>query len=230
MPRHVATGLTLLLAAAVLAAAPAHAVIMGSSSSLGSYTVRLVGASHCTGIGHRAPRRGHRRPLRARHARDGRRRRAPRHRRCAQRAARRRPARARVGRRRHPATGRPASGRRRTGADRRRPRRQLHHRRLRHHRRARHAAPSVRCTRQRWWRQAPARWSIRTVAVRSAPARVLAIPAGRCCAAAWLVGIITRAAHPSPRIACGDLTRWAAITVSGQARDVAVAPAKKTLR
>ncbi len=38
-----------------------------------------------------------------------------------------------------------------------------------------------------------------------------------------LVGIITRAAHPSPRIACGDLTRWAAITVSGQAREVAVA-------
>ena len=32
-----------------------------------------------------------------------------------------------------------------------------------------------------------------------------------------LVGIITRAAHPSPRIACGDLTRWAAISVSGEA-------------
>jgi len=30
-----------------------------------------------------------------------------------------------------------------------------------------------------------------------------------------LVGVVTRAAHPSPRIACGDLTRWAAITVSG---------------
>ena len=41
MKRHVATGLTLLGAAAVLAAAPAQAVIMGSSSSLGSYTVRL---------------------------------------------------------------------------------------------------------------------------------------------------------------------------------------------
>ena len=38
-----------------------------------------------------------------------------------------------------------------------------------------------------------------------------------------LVGIITRAAHPSPRIACGDLTRWAAITVSGEARAIAVA-------
>jgi len=30
-----------------------------------------------------------------------------------------------------------------------------------------------------------------------------------------LVGIITRAAHPSPRIACGDYTRWAPIRVSG---------------
>ena len=27
-----------------------------------------------------------------------------------------------------------------------------------------------------------------------------------------LVGVITRAAHPSPRIACGNLTRWAPIT------------------
>jgi Trypsin len=38
-----------------------------------------------------------------------------------------------------------------------------------------------------------------------------------------LVGIITRAAHPSPRIACGDLTRWAAITANGTAKVVAVA-------
>jgi Trypsin len=30
-----------------------------------------------------------------------------------------------------------------------------------------------------------------------------------------LVGVITRAAHPSPRRACGDLTRWAPISVSG---------------
>ncbi|HZQ11454.1 MAG TPA: S1 family peptidase [Pseudolabrys sp.] len=30
-----------------------------------------------------------------------------------------------------------------------------------------------------------------------------------------LVGIITRAAHPSPRIACGDYTRWAPIRVTG---------------
>jgi hypothetical protein len=28
----------------------------------------------------------------------------------------------------------------------------------------------------------------------------------------YLVGVITRAAHPSPRIACGNLTRWAPIT------------------
>lgn len=38
-----------------------------------------------------------------------------------------------------------------------------------------------------------------------------------------LVGVITRAAHPSPRIACGDLTRWAAISVSGTATEVVVA-------
>ncbi len=30
-----------------------------------------------------------------------------------------------------------------------------------------------------------------------------------------LVGIVTRAAHPHPRIACGHLTRWAPVTVSG---------------
>jgi hypothetical protein len=38
-----------------------------------------------------------------------------------------------------------------------------------------------------------------------------------------LVGVITRAAHPSPRIACGHLTRWAAVTVSGSAGEVATA-------
>jgi hypothetical protein len=36
-----------------------------------------------------------------------------------------------------------------------------------------------------------------------------------------LVGIVTRAAHPSPRIACGHLTRWAPVTVSGEAQSVA---------
>jgi len=49
-----------------------------------------------------------------------------------------------------------------------------------------------------------------------------------------LVGIITRAAHPSPRIACGDLTRWAAISVSGQthavAADEAAAPVAPRIR
>jgi hypothetical protein len=34
-----------------------------------------------------------------------------------------------------------------------------------------------------------------------------------------LVGIITRAAHPSPRIAGGHLTRWAPVTVSGSAAE-----------
>ncbi|MDP2298705.1 MAG: trypsin-like serine protease [Pseudolabrys sp.] len=38
-----------------------------------------------------------------------------------------------------------------------------------------------------------------------------------------LVGIITRAAHPSPRIACGHLTRWAPVTVSGDAAPIIVA-------
>jgi hypothetical protein len=36
-----------------------------------------------------------------------------------------------------------------------------------------------------------------------------------------LVGIITRAAHPSPRIACGHLTRWAPVTVTGTASEIA---------
>lgn len=38
-----------------------------------------------------------------------------------------------------------------------------------------------------------------------------------------LVGVITRAAHPSPRIACGHLTRWAPVRVA--AADVADATA-----
>ncbi len=40
---------------------------------------------------------------------------------------------------------------------------------------------------------------------------------------AVLVGVISRAAHPSPRIACGHTTRWAPITVSGTATTFAVA-------
>jgi hypothetical protein len=35
-----------------------------------------------------------------------------------------------------------------------------------------------------------------------------------------LVGVITRANYPGKRIACGYYTRWAPITVSGQARAV----------
>jgi hypothetical protein len=44
-----------------------------------------------------------------------------------------------------------------------------------------------------------------------------------------LVGIITRAAHPSPLIACGDLTRWTPITASGEAGAVAAADGSETV-
>lgn len=40
-----------------------------------------------------------------------------------------------------------------------------------------------------------------------------------------LVGIITRAAHPSPRIACGHLTRWVPIVASGTASETVIAEA-----
>ncbi len=39
-----------------------------------------------------------------------------------------------------------------------------------------------------------------------------------------LVGVISRAAHPSPRIACGHITRYAPIMVSGQVETAALAP------
>lgn len=50
-----------------------------------------------------------------------------------------------------------------------------------------------------------------------------------------LIGVITRASHPSPRIACGYLTRWAPISVSGDAAiakadDVPIPTAKPTQR
>jgi hypothetical protein len=35
-----------------------------------------------------------------------------------------------------------------------------------------------------------------------------------------LVGVITRAAHPSPHRACGDLTRWVPISVSGNVEEL----------
>jgi hypothetical protein len=35
-----------------------------------------------------------------------------------------------------------------------------------------------------------------------------------------LIGVITRAAHPHPRIACGHLTRWAPIVVAGRAAEI----------
>src|ERR1700690_4027763 len=50
MPRYVATKLTLIFTALMLATAPAGAVVKGSSSSLGSVTVRLVGNGNCTGV------------------------------------------------------------------------------------------------------------------------------------------------------------------------------------
>src|SRR3989304_3210960 len=50
MRRWGATALTLIVTAIMLAAAPpAGAVVKGTSSSLGAYTVRLVGNGYCTG-------------------------------------------------------------------------------------------------------------------------------------------------------------------------------------
>ena len=50
MPRRFAPGLALIFALSTLAAAPASAVVQGSSSSLGQYTVRLVGNGNCSGV------------------------------------------------------------------------------------------------------------------------------------------------------------------------------------
>jgi hypothetical protein len=49
MPRHIATALAFLFTA-TLFATPSGAVVQGTSSSLGSYTGRLVGAYYCTGV------------------------------------------------------------------------------------------------------------------------------------------------------------------------------------
>jgi hypothetical protein len=43
-----------------------------------------------------------------------------------------------------------------------------------------------------------------------------------------LIGIITRAAHPHPRIACGHLTRWAPVVASEAAVTTAAAPSAET--
>jgi hypothetical protein len=43
-----------------------------------------------------------------------------------------------------------------------------------------------------------------------------------------LIGIITRAAHPHPRIACGHLTRWAPVVASESAVTTAAAPSAET--
>jgi Trypsin len=45
-----------------------------------------------------------------------------------------------------------------------------------------------------------------------------------------LVGVVSRASHPSPRIACGDLTRWAPISITTEAEIAAMneePPSKK---
>jgi hypothetical protein len=44
-----------------------------------------------------------------------------------------------------------------------------------------------------------------------------------------LVGVITRAAHPSPHRACGDLTRWAPISVSGNVEELGAGTEKSPL-
>ncbi|MBM3529059.1 MAG: S1 family peptidase [Alphaproteobacteria bacterium] len=41
-----------------------------------------------------------------------------------------------------------------------------------------------------------------------------------------LIGVISRAAHPHPRIACGHLTRWAPVIVAGAAETTGVAVAE----
>ena len=48
MPHRGASGLILLFA--VLPAAPANAVVLGAASSLGGYTVRLIGNGYCSGV------------------------------------------------------------------------------------------------------------------------------------------------------------------------------------
>ena len=48
MPHRGASGLILLFA--VLTAAPANAVVLGAASSLGGYTVRLIGNGYCSGV------------------------------------------------------------------------------------------------------------------------------------------------------------------------------------
>ena len=98
MPHRGASGLILLFA--VLTAAPANVVVLGAASSLGGYTVRLIGQRLLQRRRHRTPDRGHRRALRPWYARRRRRWLAARHRRLAQRAARRRAARVYIRRRR----------------------------------------------------------------------------------------------------------------------------------
>jgi len=223
VPRHFAPGLTLILTAAVLSAAtPAHAVIKGTSSALGSYTVRLVGSGYCTGvvIARRAV-------VTAAHCARGMR------------------VQADSGSVRVVGVSRSAlldDGRRVSvsgdaailklssdlGAG---------------------AAPVGDGSGDTFTiagygtvdeRQSGAFGSLHEASLVAASARALVDPnrtgsigasacfgdsGGPVMRGGMLVGIITRAAHPSPRIACGHLTRWAPITASGTAQAVASAVA-----
>jgi hypothetical protein len=219
MPRQVATGLALLFTA-VLLAAPAHAVIKGSASSLGSYTVRLAGNGYCTGVViarravvtaahcahgmHVLADGGSVRVIgvaRSAVLDDGRRVSVSGDAAILKLAA-------------------PLSG---VGA-----------------------APVGAGSGERFTiagygtqdeRERGAFGSLHEASLVAAGARALVDPnrsgslgasacfgdsGGPVMRGGMLVGVITRAAHPSPRIACGDLTRWAAITVSGTAGEVAV--------
>jgi hypothetical protein len=221
MPRQVATGLTLLLAATLLAAAPAKAVIKGSSSSLGSYTVRLIGNGYCTGvvIARRAV-------VTAAHCAHG-------MRVLADGGSVRVVGVARSAvlddGRRVSVSGdaailllaAPLSG---VGA-----------------------APVGEGSGDSFTiagygtmneSERGAFGSLHEASLVAAGARALVDPnrsgsigasacfgdsGGPVMRGGMLVGVITRAAHPSPRIACGHLTRWAAVTVSGSAGEIATA-------
>ena len=221
MARKIATGLTLLLTTAMLAAAPAHAVVLGSSSSLGGYTVRLIGNGYCSGVVI-----ARRIVATAAHCAHGMRvvagggsLRVIGVSRSAQLDDGRRVSISGDGAFLHlaeplpyggPAPVGPGSGDSFTIAG--------------------YGTTDERAR--------GAFGSLHEATLVAASARALVDPhrSGSIGASACfgdsggpvlrggeLVGVITRAAHPSPRIACGDLTRWAAISVSGRATEIVVA-------